>query len=142
MQYENPEVTRVREQQRGDFSARIGGLLSQLAGQTAAQRLEWYRAKRGAFFFEQGVLAERIRRINEAVPRRKDDVVAAADRILRHEFDILGSGLVALGKKIDWQRDFKSGIRWRNDVIYPAWNWRQVDDLADAEIYRGHFYLR
>lgn len=34
------------------------------------------------------------------------------ERILRHEFDLLGSGPVALGRQIDWHRDFKTGRRW------------------------------
>ncbi len=39
-------------------------------------------------------------------------VVAEAQRICRHEVDLLGSGPVALGAHIDWHRDFKSGHRW------------------------------
>ena len=140
MNYEDPEVTRAREQNRASLSARTGDLLNSLAAATAPERLDWYRQNRGRFFFEPGDLPGRVALINKLAPSRKADVVAAAERLLRHEFDILGSGLVCLGEPIDWQRDFKSGIRWRQDVIYPAWNWRQVDDLAGAEIYRGHFY--
>ncbi len=39
-------------------------------------------------------------------------VLAAADRALRHEVDLLGSGPTALGEAIDWERDFKTGHRW------------------------------
>lgn len=39
-------------------------------------------------------------------------VLAAADRACRHEIDLLGSGLVALGETIDWERDYKTGHRW------------------------------
>ncbi len=35
-----------------------------------------------------------------------------AERILAHEFDLLGSGPTALGPEIDWSLDFKSGRRW------------------------------
>jgi uncharacterized heparinase superfamily protein len=35
-----------------------------------------------------------------------------ADSILAHRFDLLGSGMTALGDEIDWHRDFKSGRRW------------------------------
>ena len=140
MNYENPEITRKREETRASLSARTAELLNQLGEQTAPERLHWYRENRGRFFFEAGDLAARIKLINELTPSRKEEIVAAADRLLRHEFDILGSGRVSLGKTIDWQLDFKSGIRWREDVIYPAWNWRKVDDLAGAEIYRGPFY--
>lgn len=34
------------------------------------------------------------------------------ERILAHEFDLLGSGPTALGPEIDWNRDFKSGRKW------------------------------
>ena len=34
------------------------------------------------------------------------------ERILSHEFDLLGSGPTALGPEIDWSRDFKSGRKW------------------------------
>jgi hypothetical protein len=34
------------------------------------------------------------------------------EKILSHEFDLLGSGPTALGTDIDWSRDFKSGRRW------------------------------
>ena len=140
MQYELPEITSQRETRRGHFSAQIGELITQLANQTPDERLHWYRDNRGRWFFDQEQIEERIRSINQASPRHKEQTVAAATQILDHQFDILGSGLVSLGEQIDWQRDFKSGIRWRNDVVYPAWNWRKVDDLAATEIFRGHFY--
>lgn len=37
---------------------------------------------------------------------------AAADQIRDHMFEILGSGPVDLGDRIDWHRDFKTGYRW------------------------------
>ncbi len=35
-----------------------------------------------------------------------------AERAMRHEVDLLGSGPVALGASIDWHTDFKSGLGW------------------------------
>jgi hypothetical protein len=35
-----------------------------------------------------------------------------AEQVLTHRFDLLGSGPTDLGPTIDWQRDFKSGLRW------------------------------
>jgi Heparinase II/III-like protein/Heparinase II/III N-terminus len=40
-----------------------------------------------------------------------------AEQILAHRFDLLGSGPTDLGAAIDWQRDFKSGRRWRDAHI-------------------------
>jgi uncharacterized heparinase superfamily protein len=47
-------------------------------------------------------------RYPEAVPQ----VLAAAAGVLRHEFDLLGSGLVRLGPSLPWHQDFKSGREW------------------------------
>jgi len=43
---------------------------------------------------------------------RRAEVVAQVEKICQHRFDLLGSGEVELGQKIDWHRDFKSGRRW------------------------------
>jgi hypothetical protein len=42
--------------------------------------------------------------------------VGQADKVMAHRFDLLGSGEVSLGQKIDWHRDFKSGKVW--PVVY------------------------
>jgi hypothetical protein len=47
----------------------------------------------------------------------RDWTVTAAEPIMRHEFDLLGSGPAQLGERIDWQLDFKSGRRWPLDHI-------------------------
>lgn len=55
----------------------------------------------------------------------RSDLLRRADRVLAHEFDLLGSGPVGLGPKIDWQRDFKHGRSWpmrhvsRATISYP-----------------------
>ncbi|WP_368294246.1 alginate lyase family protein [Dehalobacter sp. TBBPA1] len=35
-----------------------------------------------------------------------------ADKLLAHRFNLLGSGELSLGQKIEWHHDFKSGYRW------------------------------
>jgi hypothetical protein len=41
----------------------------------------------------------------------------SAQRAVDHVFDLLGSGPVQLGPRIDWQRDFKSGFVWSREVL-------------------------
>jgi hypothetical protein len=50
-------------------------------------------------------------------PAAPAQIVAEAERILRHEVDLLGSGPVALGADIDWHEDLRSGHRW------PRWRY-------------------
>ena len=49
---------------------------------------------------------------NRLFPRLKENILCQAEEVLKHHFDLLGSGKVDLGPKIDWHRDFKSGHRW------------------------------
>lgn len=62
---------------------------------TAAEREELARLHRDARF------TSAVKELEERV-----------ERILRHEFDLLGSGPADLGPEIDWHRDFKSGRKW------------------------------
>ena len=41
-----------------------------------------------------------------------DDVIARADRALRHEFDLLGSGPTRFSGRLPWRTDFKTGKEW------------------------------
>src|SRR3954453_5014648 len=85
-------------------------------------------------------------------------LLARADDVLAHRFDLLGSGPVDLGERIDWQLDFKSGRRWplvhisRVPVVYPddsdikvPWElsrFQHLPVLAAAHLLTGeHRYL-
>jgi uncharacterized heparinase superfamily protein len=65
------------------------------------------------------------RELETAGERERESVLAIADRIVAHRFDLLGSGPVDLGPEIDWRRDFKSGRAWpmehisRVPIAYP-----------------------
>jgi hypothetical protein len=61
--------------------------------------------------------AERIRR--------------AAEDAVAHRVALLGSGLVDLGPRIDWLRDFKSGVRWPPG---PAHAIAYVNPLDDSDV--------
>jgi uncharacterized heparinase superfamily protein len=64
----------------------------------------------GGFFYEADRDADRLR--GAAGPEERGALLARADLLCDHVFDLLGSGPVALGATIDWHRDFKSGLRW------------------------------
>jgi hypothetical protein len=42
----------------------------------------------------------------------RDEILARADAIAAHRFDLLGSGPTELGPTIPWTRDFKTGAQW------------------------------
>lgn len=47
----------------------------------------------------------------------RKELLAVAERVAEHRFDLLGSGPTDLGPEIDWSRDFKTGRRWPLDHI-------------------------
>ena len=67
-----------------------------------------------------------------------------AEMALAHVVDLLGSGPVELGPRIDWQRDFKSGYRW-SPAFYQDVEITRLYDDSDAkvpwELSRGHQLL-
>ena len=42
-------------------------------------------------------------------------ILKDANKILKHKFDLLGSGIVELDENIRWNQDFKSGFIWENE---------------------------
>jgi hypothetical protein len=82
---------------------------------TAAHRTGWTDAFRSRF------------------PGAASAIVADADRILRHEFDLLGSGCVALGAKLPWHTDFKAGRDW--PIEYAARiDYSELDRASDVKV--------
>jgi uncharacterized heparinase superfamily protein len=57
-------------------------------------------------------------------PGDADRILAAADRALAHEIDLLGTGPVKLGRAINWHTDFKTGKTW------PLGYMRDIDYVA------------
>jgi uncharacterized heparinase superfamily protein len=47
-------------------------------------------------------------------PRDLPRILGAAEAVLRHEVNLLGSGPVQLDPTVDWHKDYKSGYRWPN----------------------------
>ena len=84
------------------------------------------------------------RSLPHALAAGAERIRAEAEQALSHVADCLGSGPVALGARIDWQLDFKSGYRWPCD-FYQDVEVTRLDDASDAkvpwELSRGHHLL-
>jgi hypothetical protein len=61
-------------------------------------------------------------------------VIDAAERACAHEFDLLGSGPVHLGDKIDWHVDFKSGFRWDTSIHHAKIRWDDLPEGVDIKV--------
>jgi len=49
---------------------------------------------------------------DRAFPGSAEIILSAAERALKHEIDLLGTGAVEMGPNIDWLQDYKTGDRW------------------------------
>ena len=65
----------------------------------------------GRFFFDTND-EDVWRSYKGAFAYKIQNVIDDAERICRHEFDLLGSGMSSLGSAIDWHVDSVSGYRW------------------------------
>ena len=85
-----------------------------LARQAGAPSIDaWWRELAEAPFFLQPSDRDRwAAAFLERYPDARREIIAAGERLLRHEFDLLGSGVCALGPKLPWHTDFKTGREW------------------------------
>jgi uncharacterized heparinase superfamily protein len=79
-----------------------------------------------------GLGKEEAARFFASHPDRRARLVAAADRILRHRFDLLGSGPVDLGVALPWHTDFRVGHVWD----HAAW-FEDLRARIESEFGRG-----
>lgn len=84
------------------------------------------------FFFD--VCGENLKEsVQKVFPQSKPTTVKEANKICDHIFNLLGSGEVDLGRKINWHQDFKSGKTWpltySNDIKYFDWRKKDFSDV-------------
>jgi len=72
----------------------------------------WDDLARQPFFVSAADREARTARFLEEYPDSRDALVQAGETALRHEFDLLGSGLRSLGTPLPWHTDFKTGREW------------------------------
>jgi hypothetical protein len=92
-------------------------LISEIPDETALLK----RIKKGpypAFFIDMENKEWMAEQFRDLCSDEVGNVVHAADLVVRHVFDLLGSGPCSLGNIIDWQLDFKSGYRWNEKAFY------------------------
>jgi len=90
------------------FSARA---LLRATGAATIDEL-WRRQMERPFFLTPSDRDEWSARFHADYPDDARAIVAAADRVLAHEFDLLGSGPVVFGPRLPWHQDFKTGRTW------------------------------
>ena len=109
-------VEAVRWRAQRPWSSVLPRLVSvrTLLRQTGASDVDalWSALAARPFFLSPDKQEPWARVFEREYPSSRDRIIADADRAVRHEFDLLGSGPVALGAEIPWLTDFKTGKTW------------------------------
>jgi hypothetical protein len=105
----------------------------------------WSRLASRPFFLNPDRRESWAHAFSGEYPAARDAIVAAADRVVRHEFDLLGSGTKSLGGDIPWLTDFKTGRMWPlqycRDIEYNELD-RPTDVKVPWEISRSQHFAR
>ncbi len=106
-----------------------------ILGDSGAASLDalWTALAAKPFFVNPGDATAHARAYRARYPDGSAALIAAADAALRHEFDLLGSGVKALGARLPWLDDFKSGrhypIEYCRDIQY-----MELDKPTDVKV--------
>ena len=106
-------------------------LLESLDGFTSLQEaLDHIRSERPKSLIDPSKRGELVSLIQKEFPQLKDQIIAEADKVCSHIFDLLGSGDANLdqfvkehggrerGGYLPWHFDFKTGYRWNPKRFY------------------------
>jgi uncharacterized heparinase superfamily protein len=93
----------------------------------------WERQRQQPFFFSVDDREKYARAFARHFPDAVRGVVEAADRVLAHEFDLLGSGPTLLGTPLPWHEDFKTGRRWPLDFSMDI-EYNELDRPSDVKV--------
>jgi Heparinase II/III-like protein/Heparinase II/III N-terminus len=105
----------------------------------------WRDLSAQPFFISSSAQQQVVDRFMSEYPGRRAEIVAAADAVLRHEFDLLGSGPQQLGPQLPWHTDFKTGRQWPlaycTDIEYNELD-RPTDVKVPWELSRCQHFTR
>jgi len=106
-----------------------------VVGESGARSFDdlWERQMTAPFFLNPSDRDRYAAAFQARYPDEIGGVVAAAGAALRHEFDLLGSGVKALGATLPWLDDFKTGrhypIQYCRDIEY-----MELDQPTDVKV--------
>jgi uncharacterized heparinase superfamily protein len=108
-----------------------GTLLAALGARDIDQL--WRGLAQQPFFVSSGERAQVAQRFVVEYPGSVAEIERSADAIMRHEFDLLGSGPRQLGTPLPWHTDFKTGRRWP-DVYCGDIEYNELDRPSDVKV--------
>lgn len=106
-----------------------------LTSETGAQSIDalWRELAEAPFFLHPSNRDRWTTAFIDRYPEARTAIVAEAERVLRHEFDLLGSGARPLGSPLPWHQDFKTGREWPLQYS-PDIEFSELDRPTDVKV--------
>jgi uncharacterized heparinase superfamily protein len=105
-----------------------------------------YFSKRAtfSFFFSQAEVPNILSRLANHQSDYVSRLVDKAERISRHRLHVLATGELELGERIDWLKDYHSGLRWSQAYVFDI-DFLDLERPSDVrivwELNRLHFLV-
>ncbi len=115
---------------RQELSKRSDTVLSRLGFDFAQKLICPANARPGRFFFTPESMKSLLELLRQRLPQQVDLIVRHADKICRHQFDLLGHEDLEYGTPIDWHLDLVHGKRASKKSFYriPYLDFGEVGD--------------
>ncbi len=94
-----------------EFSKRWDATVYHLGGGRAGERQQPMAARGASFFFQPEDIPRVATILYERLPQETGQIIAQAEQICRHRFDLLGYDDLHYGQEIDWHLDVVHGKR-------------------------------
>jgi uncharacterized heparinase superfamily protein len=107
--------------------------LNKLLRETQTSTIEhlWDKISRNKYFSNTDFRS--ITDYENQCPNDYERILKSAKRALNNEVNLLGTGYINLGEKIDWHKDYKTNIRWKSQYISKI-SYSTSSNLSDVKI--------
>src|SRR6266542_137125 len=117
------------QRQRGELPD--AALLRSLGGVAPEAAFEGFLQR---FFVQPEEARRRAAALAHSHPHLAERTRQTADAAVAHVVDLLGSGPIALGQRIDWHTDFKVGLSWPRDVLADDQDYLRLGEPCDVKV--------
>jgi len=118
---------------RQESSKRIDAALYCFGREFAAREVNGRSDQQCAFFFSPQDVPALISTLREKLPAQADQIIARAERICRHHFDLLGYEDLDYGDQIDWHSDRVHGKQAPRKLFYQI-HYLDFEEVGDSKI--------
>jgi hypothetical protein len=121
------------ERSRQEFGKRSDTLLARFGFDFVGREPRGQDAPPGSFFFGSDQIEGLLQLIRQRLPQQVDNIIARANKICAHRFDLLGYHDLDYGESIDWHLDQVHGISAPRKPFYRV-KYLDFEEVGDSKV--------